>query len=149
LGVRPNLLRNEITIQPHFPGAINQLRTKVKAGTGELEIFWNMASDTLLEYRFTGFSGSAFIDIPPFQKFKINIKNSATCKIAIRENTLYFTQLDNRDKITSTETFSPDPALSARLKTWHDLFKNTGFAKPYLQPNLKSLQYYHEVELTY
>lgn len=149
LGVRPNLLRNEITIQPHIPGAIKQLRTKVKAGTGELEIFWNMASDTLLEYRFTGFSGSAFIDISPFHKFKIDINNSAGCKIAIRENTLYFTQLDNRDKITSTKTFSPDPALSARLKTWNELFKNTGFAKPYLQPNLKSLQNYHEVEITY
>lgn len=148
LGVRPDLTRNEVLLQPVIPQSIRQLNQQLRIGKGWLQCSYTDNGASLYAYTPIEAALNLRVSIPPFPTFKKLIPAGTTLQI---QNQVDYLDVQIIEHGKPTESFQVDIDLGKKtqMRTEEEFWKDVHFCTPYLQPGLKSLRVFHQPALTY
>lgn len=106
LGVRPDLIHNEISLAPQMPASITDLETSIYVGSGTIHFVYQMNEREELFYIFEGFSGDIVLDIFPFETKRISVKDGNALRIRIEEEKMVLKVIKSEDSSEVLETYN-------------------------------------------
>ncbi|MGL5787670.1 MAG: amylo-alpha-1,6-glucosidase [Bacteroidales bacterium] len=150
LGIRPDMIKGLITIEPKIPGEITDLTFKEILGTGAIKGFYKRnGSRAEYEYVLDGESAKVNFHLWPFLPIILDMESDSKLHVTRMGASLNVELTDAKGKVVFVKQFEPDPNQVQLMDEQNKFFEGTTFAKPYLQPDLKALKTYHKEPLTY
>lgn len=148
MGIQPDLMHNQIIVQPALPAAITKLHVWQQVGKGKLEFEYSKAGATTYRYTLHGLSTDLQVLIPSFPAFKKHIPAGAT--LTLKDQVDYLDVRVSKGSET-LESFQIDIDITMKDQRAEnkEFFKGVPFCKPVLQEGLKALRVYHDPPLTY
>lgn len=152
LGVRPDLLNNEITVAPKLPRKIKNLETSMKIGDGNLTYAYKKYDGT--EYFRFEWSGSrpvdVSVDVALFKAFRQTVANGGCLELELRGGKLTARNVAVDGHVAAVYTDdAPDPEKEAFAKLCNERFRGVKFAEPSYREDLKSMSRYFNPPLDY
>lgn len=154
LGVRPDMLAREITINPMLPKkAIKDLETSVLIGEGRLDYTYRKLNKKDAFYQF-GWDGKkpvdCTLDIDCFIDQKITLNPGEEVEISVNGKLMDLTVVDATGKVVKTvRSIEQDDAKVAFKEKCDAYFKGVQFAEPTYREDLKSMSRYFNPPLDY
>jgi len=149
LGIRPNMLRNEVSIRPCLPTALTDVSFAVAVGAGQLRAHYQTGATSTYTIQAMGVAPTVRFSLPGFEELAVLLPTGATLEVRHTGAQLAITVVDQQSHTVQQLTQAASPTLQVQLRHQQEFFANTHFAVPYLQPNLKSLSTYHEQAISY
>ncbi|MBW3130732.1 amylo-alpha-1,6-glucosidase [Hymenobacter profundi] len=149
LGIRPDMLRNEVVVRPCLPSALTDVAFAVAVGAGQLRAHYQTGATSTYSVQAVGVALTMRFSLPGFEEVAVSLPAGATLQARHTGATLEVTVVDQHGKTIQQLTRTASPTLQAQLQKQNIFFEGTHFAVPYLQPNLKSLSTYHEQAISY
>ena len=149
LGVRPNLLENNIVIAPRIP-VIKNLNTRIDIGKSHLDYTYKNHDITVYEFTWYGKTTNLTIDLPGFKDFAVTLSQGE--KITIDINLLNqgtATIYDSNDSLLRTITLEEDADKLKFEQKCDKFFHKVKFAEPNYRENLKCMSRYFDPPLDY
>ncbi|WP_302304791.1 amylo-alpha-1,6-glucosidase [Culturomica massiliensis] len=140
LGIRPDMIKGEIVIEPKLPAAITGLQFKERIGKGVLEGCFKRSGD-VTEYTYRLLNEAADIDfrLPLFGNVRVGLQagDRLTVKDSGSRLAVVVANVQGKELYRYDYPLVPE---KKRLKQLRDeFFKDTRFAVPEKQENLKAL----------
>ncbi len=150
LGVRPDLIKNEIVLEPKLPLEITSLNWKEKIGRGEIEgTFERTEKKTVYTYLLRGVNASLDLKFALYPSTKVEMKEGNLLTVEVSSDKLNMKVTDPKGKILLNEQVAVSEALVKEMNKQNAFFKDTKFCTPVSLKNLKATRVYHENALTY
>jgi len=165
LGLRTDKLLNQIVVCSKLPQSVRNISMSVPFGRGKLVGRWHDGSARNWSFCLVGADAEFFFSLPGFtlDGLSWSLKSGQRVDIESGERTIVLTAFDAEGKKLGAKVAYSDveldrnrhPAIKvqsvavSRQLARDEVFKDLGFCKPRLQPNLKSLSVYHDPPLTY
>ncbi|WP_394176262.1 amylo-alpha-1,6-glucosidase [Thalassotalea litorea] len=131
LGIRPDLMKQQITFAPRMPSAIDDVNFQVRIGKGKLTgAFRKTASMSLYHITNNAVSGTLVIDIPPYPITEIMVKDNMQISIVQSFDTLQIVPYTQNNEALKEIILHADTARLDHLETMENIMENTTFAKP-------------------
>lgn len=148
LGVRPDLTRHEVLLQPAIPDGIRKLNQTVRIGKSWLHCTYQDNGAATYSYTVDGEDTDLRVSIPPFPTFKKSVASGMTLQI---QNQIDYLDVHILKQGRSVESFQIDIDLGKKtqMRADQEFWRGVAFCKPYLQPNLPALRVFHDPALTY
>lgn len=150
LGIRPDMMKGFITVQPKIPTEITNLIFKEKIGTGVLKgKYVRQGSRAEYEYILDGERAKINFHLSPFLPIILDMEPDSKLSVTKMGASLNVELTDAKGKTTFVKQFEPDPNQVQLIEEQNKFFKGVNFAQPFLQPDIKALKTYHKEPLTY
>ncbi|WP_051424689.1 amylo-alpha-1,6-glucosidase [Paenibacillus graminis] len=132
LGFRPDMINHRLTLAPRIPGEIGDLQSRVKIGSGTIDLTYTAtgATEQTYLYGFTGIGLTVVIDISPFKLLHIEVENDCELKITRSELDLKVILSDKTGTTVKEIIVSRLPLRVEQELNVNQLFKNVKFAEP-------------------
>ena len=137
LGVRPDLIKDELGLAPRIPKSITELETKASIGRGSIGFSFNRKTDlTNYRYSINGFSGEVIFDLPKYLSQRINVEDGQVLEIAEKGQMIKISLFKSSAKTEIVYSKSLDESdLKLEEQDYiDDMLKNIRFCTP-LPPN--------------
>lgn len=139
LGVRPNMIKNLITLNPNIPTEIKDLSTTTTAGSAAVRFeYKSTIAANIYTYDFTDYEGAVSVMISNFSAYKLSLKVQTKLSIIEKPDQLTI-EIQNKNE-SELINIQPDDKKTAQQRQIDALFKDIHFAKPCLNPELKALK---------
>ncbi|UOR05296.1 hypothetical protein MUN82_20475 [Hymenobacter aerilatus] len=149
LGIRPDMLRNEVVVQPRLPSALTDVAFAVAVGAGQLRAHYQIGAISTYSVQAVGVTPTLRFSLPGFEEVTMPLPAGATLQVRHTGATLEIALADQQGKTIRRFSHTISPTLQAQLQQQQAFFADTHFAVPYLQPDLKSLSTYHKQAISY
>lgn len=142
LGIRPNMMRGEIVIEPKLPSEIDVLQFKEKIGQGVLEGCFKRTADMKeYTYRLTGEKAGIDFRLPLFPDIKLHLKSGDVLTVRETVDRLAVEVADSRGKEIFRQWYAVSPERREQKQKQDDFFSGTQFTRPVKQKNLKAFNH--------
>lgn len=150
LGVRPDMFHGKILLQPKIPSKLNELDFKERIGKGVLQgKFIRKGSKSEYTYTLTGEMTSVTFHLVPFPPVTFEMESDYSLRIKQMGDVMEVELINNSGETIQVKQYEADKNQQLTKDEQDKFFKDTKFAKPYLNPDLKALKTYHKEALTY
>jgi len=149
LGIRPDMLRSEVVVRPCLPSALTDVSFAVAVGAGQLHGHYHTGATSTYTIQTTNVAPTVRFSLPGFAELAVPLPAGATLEVRYTGEQLAVSVVDQQGQLVQQLTRTADPTLQVQLRHQQELFADTLFATPYLQPNLKSLSVYYEQAISY
>lgn len=150
LGVRPDMFHGKILLQPKIPSKLNELDFKERIGKGVLQgKFIRKGSKSEYTYTLTGEMASVTFHLVPFPPVTFEMESDYSLRIKQMGDVMEVELINNSGETIQVKQYEADKNQQLTKDEQDKFFKDTKFAKPYLNPDLKALKTYHKEALTY
>jgi glycogen debranching enzyme len=149
LGIQPSLDKNTINVIPNIPSEITDLNYSVLTGACKLNCKYKYEKGVHFNFKLENFSYVFNFNLPGYDSLSVFLMPDFILEINEVNKILKVKLSDDKKKVLKTFELKPVKEKMELLSKRKDFFKDVQFCKPFLQKNLKSLQNYHEKELTY
>ena len=151
LGIRPNMLKKEITVNPKLPSDLNRLQQSVCIGDGNLNCnFSKLADGKQYVYTWTGSGDVKFLlDFENFSNLNVNVPSGGKVVVALNETEMHVMVFDADANKTANQKVAVDKAKVVFQTKCDKFFEGTDFAKPCYREDLKSMSRYFNPPLDY
>lgn len=151
LGIRPNMLKKEITVNPKLPSELNRLQQSVCIGDGNLNCnFSKLADGKQYVYTWTGSGDVKFLlDFENFSNLNVNMPSGGKVVVALNETEMHVMVFDADANKTANQKVAVDKAKVVFQTKCDKFFEGTDFAKPCYREDLKSMSRYFNPPLDY
>ncbi len=130
LGIRPDMINNTLTLAPGIPEELTQLDYKFYVGKGFVEAKYSAENTKNYSYRFHNISALIVVDLFPYERQSIPVKDGDILKIEEKNSKLFITLINGKgDELKS---ITADRSID-RIHTGEqqeEIFKGTHFCEP-------------------
>jgi hypothetical protein len=130
LGIRPDMIKNNLTLAPRIPAEIKHLDYNFTIGNSLIRTSYALGKTTTYRYQFEKVNPTVKIDIFPYEIKQVQIPENTTLQLEANGRELNITILDKQGK-TVYQTRSPESASRlAKQKECNLFMNNVQFAHP-------------------
>lgn len=141
LGIRPNMIQAEIGIEPKLPSAVTDLQFKERIGRGILEgCFRRTADGADYIYRLIGEKAEIDFRLPLFAPVQVSLQAGNVLSAEENGKSLRVTVTNSQGKELLQQKYPVIPERRLLKQKQDEFFRDTRFARPLRQHNLKAFQ---------
>ena len=151
LGIRPNMLKKEITVNPKLPSELNRLQQSVCIGDGSLNCNYSKHDGgKQYVYSWTGSDDvKVLLDFENFSAMNVSVPSGGKVVIALNQAEMHVMVFDADANRTVNQKVAVDKAKMVFQTKCDKFFEGTDFAKPCYREDLKSMSRYFNPPLDY
>lgn len=141
LGIRPDMIRGEVVIEPKLPLVVTDLQFRERVGRGVLEGCYQRTiegADYL--YRLSGEKATVDFRLPLFAPVRVDLQTGDVLAVEENRQSLRITVTDSQGKRLFLKEFPVVPEKRQLKQKQDDFFRGTQFVRPVGQHNLKAFQ---------
>ena len=140
LGIRPDVLKNELYVNPCIPAAINRVDYQNKSRKRCFLFNYSAGTEVVtFEYISEGYEGKIILEVDDFPARDFQVKDQWKIVAAKKAGKLEI-QVRETESIIDQVVLVPEDAKVEKRNQMEEVFKNAHFAVPYLNPDLKALR---------
>lgn len=148
LGIKPNLINNEISINPNIPEIIKEVNYSLRIGSGLLECNYDN-KNKYFKYKLLNISAKIKFSLDEYNEVEIELLPGFYFEVRKYKTKLNFKIFNYKNELIKSFDLLPDMEKLKIIK-WRNLFfKNINFCKPYLKKGLKCLSVFHKKAIEY
>ncbi|HJV77223.1 MAG TPA: amylo-alpha-1,6-glucosidase [Paludibacter sp.] len=130
LGIRPDMIKNSLTLAPRVPAEIKNLDYNFTIGSSLIRASYVSGKTTMYRYQFGKVNPTIEIDVFPYEIKQVQIPENTTLQLEANGGELNITILDKQGKAVY-QTRSPESAARlAKQKKCNLFMNNVQFAHP-------------------
>jgi glycogen debranching enzyme len=131
LGIRPDLINQELTLAPRLPAAIRELDYHFRVGAGRVEARYRAGTPATHSYRFQGLATTVLVDGPGFAPQRVAVAAGAELRVALSPQQLRITVLGPDGRPRAEHVLTPDANRLAQQRLSDEALAGVSFARPF------------------
>ncbi|TKB46270.1 amylo-alpha-1,6-glucosidase [Thalassotalea mangrovi] len=131
LGIRPDLIKQEITFAPRIPKTLSDVKFQIKLGQGQLQaVYKNQGLGSTYRVATENFAGVMVLDIPPYSLTRINIEPGIELRITDINSQLIIDSVASNKETAEQVVLTPEQQRLTQQQMQQRIMSDTVFASP-------------------